>query len=147
MSLWMKPDILRQIEGHGEGSYPEEGAGLLLGELREDDRLVRQILTLPNSFDESKRARRYLIDPRAMMDAEDQADRLELAIVGVFHSHPDHPAEPSTFDREWAMPWFDYLITSVQAGTAGDSRVWRLADDRQQFREIPLVLERFEEAV
>lgn len=145
MSLRMAAELLHKIEAHGQASYPQEGAGLMLGELADPDRIVRRILTLPNSFDESKRARRYQIDPRAMMDAEDHADRLGLSIVGVFHSHPDHPAQPSDFDRQWALPWFDYLITSVQAGGTGDSRVWRLHDDRGQFDEIPLILERSEE--
>lgn len=145
MTLRLSAVLMRQVEAHGERQYPEEGAGLMLGDLDGEDRTVRRILTLPNRFDESKRARRYQIDPQQMMDAEDEADRLGLSIVGVFHSHPDHPAQPSDFDRQWALPWFDYLITSIQAGHAGDSRVWRLHDDRGQFDEVPLILERSEE--
>jgi proteasome lid subunit RPN8/RPN11 len=144
MSLKLPAALLHQIETHGEGAYPLEGAGLMLGDLDGDDRSVSRILPLTNSFEESKQARRYLIDPQAMMDAEDKADRLGLAIVGVFHSHPDHPAQPSEFDRQWALPWFDYLIVSVRSGAAGGSRVWRLSDDRSQFDEITLVLERSE---
>ena len=58
----------------------------------------------------------------------DRARRLRLA-------HPDHPSQPSEFDRQWAMPWFSYVITSVQAGRAAESRSWRLVEDRSQFVE------------
>jgi len=54
-------------------------------------------------------------------------------LVGVFHSHPDHPDLPSEFDREWAQPQFSYLITRVEGGTAKGSRAWRLAEDRTKF--------------
>lgn len=60
---------------------------------------------------------------------------LGLDIVGVFHSHPDHPNRPSQFDRDWALPWYSYIITSVSAGKAVESRSWRLADDRTNFTE------------
>jgi len=55
--------------------------------------------------------------------------------LGVFHSHPDHPNLPSEFDREWAQPFFSYLITSVNSGQAAASRAWRLAEDRSVFLE------------
>jgi len=58
----------------------------------------------------------------------------------VFHSHPDHPNRPSEFDREWAMPWFSYLITSVQAGRAVESRSWLLAEDRRGFEEESVIV-------
>jgi len=62
-------------------------------------------------------------------------------LVGIFHSHPDHPAQASEFDREWAMPWFSYLITSVQDGKAGETRSWRLSDDRAGFVEEEIRME------
>ena len=70
-----------------------------------------------------------------MLRSEQEAARRGLDVVGVFHSHPDHPNQPSEFDREWAMPWFSYIITSVNEGKAAGSRSWRLADDRSKFEE------------
>jgi proteasome lid subunit RPN8/RPN11 len=75
-----------------------------------------------------------------MMAAEDEAEALGLDVVGVFHSHPDHPAEASETDREWALPWFSYLITSVRSGRAAESRSWRLVDDRSIMIEEPLLV-------
>ncbi len=59
-------------------------------------------------------------------------------MLGVFHSHPDHPNQPSDFDRENALPAFTYIITSVNAGKAAGSRSWRLNDDRTGFEEEPI---------
>jgi proteasome lid subunit RPN8/RPN11 len=69
---------------------------------------------------------------------EEEADRLGLELVGVSHSHPDHPNLPSEFDRQWAWPNFSYLITSVVEGNAVESRSWRLNEDRASFSEEDL---------
>ncbi len=135
MILEISSDLLTQIHSHGEASYPEEGAGLLLGRADDSSRLVAEILTLPNSREDSARHNRYLLTPQDMLRGEEQAERLGLDVIGVFHSHPDHPNRPSEFDREWAMPWFSYIITSVHAGKAKESRSWRLDDDRSKFEE------------
>jgi proteasome lid subunit RPN8/RPN11 len=140
-ALSLPQSLLDQIRAHGEAHYPDEGAGLLLGRLGGEQRLVTRLVPLDNDFDERERHHRYLISPRAMLDAQTLADSLELDILGVFHSHPDHPAEPSEFDRQWALPWFSYLITRVQEGQARESRTWRLSEDRRRFEEQPLDIE------
>ncbi|HXU46531.1 MAG TPA: Mov34/MPN/PAD-1 family protein, partial [Thermoanaerobaculia bacterium] len=67
--------------------------------------------------------------------AEKSARAESLSVVGYFHSHPDHPARPSDFDREHAWPGLSYLIVSVRAGKAVEARSWRLSDDRERFDE------------
>jgi proteasome lid subunit RPN8/RPN11 len=124
-------EILGQIHRHGEDAYPEEGAGFLIG----NNGKVEQIFPLPNSREDAARHNRYLIAPEDYLKAELTADKLGLSLIGVFHSHPDHPNRPSEFDREWAQPFFSYIITSVQSGKAVESRSWRLVEDRSQFIE------------
>jgi len=128
-------DILRQIHAHGESVYPEEGAGLLLGAADGDRKRVSMMMGLSNAREQAARHNRYLITPQDMLRGEQEALRLGLDVLGVFHSHPDHPNLPSDFDREWAMPWYSYMITSVQAGQAVESRSWRLEEDRSAFFE------------
>ena len=135
MSLHLPSKILSQIHKHLESAYPDEGAGLLLGSSHEDHRQVVSIIALANSRKGVARKRRYLIEPKEFLKAEKEASRQGLEIIGVFHSHPDHPSEPSEMDREWALPWFSYLITSVESGKATQSRSWRLQDDRVKFLE------------
>jgi proteasome lid subunit RPN8/RPN11 len=69
------------------------------------------------------------------MRAELAAEARQIDVIGVFHSHPDHPDRPSEYDRDWAQPRFSYLITSIESGEAVGSKSWRLADDRTRFTE------------
>jgi proteasome lid subunit RPN8/RPN11 len=136
-ALRVPVELLRQIAAHGETAYPEEGAGFLLG-MDGPMREVRAILPLANEREDGTRHNRYLIGPRDCLRAETEADRQGLALIGVFHSHPDHPNRPSEYDRDWAQPFFSYIITSVNGGCAAGSRSWRLAEDRASFVEESL---------
>lgn len=147
MALELSQDILDQIHTHGEAAYPEEGAGFLLGRANGERRQVTALLGLANAREDAARHNRYLLTPQDYLQGEAEADRLGLDVLGVFHSHPDHPNRPSEFDREWAMPWFSYVITSVQAGHAIESRSWRLAEDRSSFVEETILIESGESRV
>jgi len=140
MSLVISGEILAQIHAHGEGSYPEEGAGFLLGTDGGGQRRVMQIFSIMNVREGEARHNRYLVAPEDYLKAEIAAEGLGLSLVGVFHSHPDHPNNPSEFDREWAQPFFSYVITTVGDGKAVASRSWRLAEDRSRFEEEKIIL-------
>lgn len=135
MALKIPDELLKQIHLHGERAYPEEGAGLLLGAIENGDKRVSQLITFANAREPSARRNRYLLTPQDYLHGEQEAARLGLDVIGVFHSHPDHPNRPSEFDREWAMPGWSYVITSVQSGKAVESRSWQLSEDRSQFLE------------
>jgi len=128
------------IRAHGEADYPHETCGLLGGTREGERTIVRQLVPLPNERLDSAR-NRYLIDPDDFRQAQARLDREGLEIVGVYHSHPDHPAEPSEFDREHAWPRLSYVIVAVAAGRSGDMKSWRLSDDRAAFAEEPITLE------
>jgi proteasome lid subunit RPN8/RPN11 len=140
MIIEIPGDILKQIHNHGQAAYPEEGAGLLLGVVDGERKQVKGILGLANSREDSARHNRYLITAQDMLNGEQQAISMGLDILGVFHSHPDHPNRPSEFDREWAMPWFSYVITSVDHGQAIESRSWQLSEDRLSFIEEKIAI-------
>lgn len=135
MSLYLSSDLLAQIQRHGEAAYPNEGAGLLLGEVQGEHKRVTVLLALDNAREDSARHNRYLLTPQDYLRGEGEAARLGLDVLGVFHSHPDHPNRPSEFDREWAMPWFSYVITSINTGQVAGSRSWLLSEDRSAFTE------------
>ncbi len=133
MSIKISRRLLNEIHSQGENAYPEEGAGLLLGYEQEGNRFVQSLLTLENAREDTARHNRYLITAADMLGGEKEAERLGQSIIGIFHSHPDHPNLPSEFDREWAIPWYSYLITRVDNGRAVESKSWRLIDDRSGF--------------
>lgn len=135
MTLLLREAQLRAIEAHAEAHYPEEGAGLILGEEAGERRQAREIVPLPNRRGAGERGHRYQIDPLDTLAAEDQADALGLQIIGVFHSHPDHSAAPSQTDLHFAVPWYSYLITSVRNGRAQETRAWRLNEGETDMQE------------
>ena len=135
MILFIPQEILTRIHQHGEQAYPEEGAGLLLGETKGNEQQVSEIVSLTNEREEDARRNRYQLSPQDYLMGEELAERMGLDVLGVFHSHPDHPNQPSEFDRQWAWPNFSYLITSVVQGVAVESRSWRLNEDRANFSE------------
>ena len=123
--------LLEQINAHVEKAYPEEGAGFLIGEAGE----VKEVVVLANSREDGARHNRFLFTPEDYLQAELKADKLGLSLIGVFHSHPDSPNIPSEYDREWAQPFFSYIITRVDHGKAVSSRSWRLLEDRSKYEE------------
>jgi proteasome lid subunit RPN8/RPN11 len=141
MRLYITREILERIHLHGEQAYPEEGAGLLLGDSTGAQSQVKEILPLTNAREKGARYNRYQLTPQDYLKGEQLAEDLGLSVLGVFHSHPDHPNLPSDFDRQWAWPNFSYLITSVNGGRASQSRSWRLREDRTAFSEEDLAVE------
>jgi proteasome lid subunit RPN8/RPN11 len=132
--LQISVSLLHLIHAHGEQAYPDEGAGFLLGADGEN-RTVQALLPLRNSREEGARRNRYLVSTQDYLGAESEAERKGMALIGVFHSHPDHPDQPSEYDLEWAQPQFSYVITRVEGGRATGSRSWRLQEDRVRFAE------------
>ena len=134
--LTISKELLVRINAHLEAAYPDEGAGFLLGEEGE----VKEILTLSNAREDGARHNRFLITAEDYMTAEMRADSLALSLIGVFHSHPDCPNVPSDYDREWAQPFFAYIITRVDNGKAVSHRSWRLTEDRSKYDEEEIII-------
>lgn len=135
MKIILKSGDMRTIEAHLEAAYPKEGAGLMLGRANGDTVTIEALLPVINKREIEAQHNRYELSPNDFMQAELAAAKRGLDLVGVFHSHPDHPNQPSDFDREHALPNFSYLITTVEAGEAKATRAWRLREDRHAFEE------------
>jgi proteasome lid subunit RPN8/RPN11 len=129
--LAVSKQLVEQINAHVERAYPGEGAGFLLGAEGE----VKDILPLENAREEEARYNRFLLTPEDYMKAELKAMELGVDLIGVFHSHPDCPNVPSEYDREWAQPFFSYIITRVDEGRSVSHRSWRLVEDRTTYEE------------
>lgn len=126
------------IHEHARETYPEECSGVMVGMNAEGMKVVVDVWRAENTHEE-ERARRFLIDPLVYMKFEQQADERDLEILGVYHSHPDHPAEPSEYDRDHAWPGWSYVIASVSKDNVEDMRSWVLKDDRSGYEEEPIV--------
>ncbi|RMD49887.1 MAG: M67 family peptidase [Candidatus Thermofonsia bacterium] len=135
--LILPNEVHEAIKAHGAAAYPYEGCGLLLGVVENGRIQVQEIRPLANVWpvEEEKRVR-FRIDPEAWKQVELEAMLAGLDVVGVFHSHPDHPPVASPRDLAWAAwPGYAYLITQVVAGKPTFSRSWQLLPDRSGFVE------------
>jgi len=140
VTLVLEPRHVAAMRRHGEAGYPHEACGLIGGHAGEDRRIAMQLVPISNARRDASRTR-YLIAPEAFRWAEVRLARDGLDVLGVYHSHPDHPPVPSAFDRDHAWPWLSYVIVGVARGVAQEARSWTLADDRSAFSEEPLIID------
>jgi proteasome lid subunit RPN8/RPN11 len=119
---------------HAIRVFPDECCGFLFGS--EDEQENRNVMgiTEVNNSKLGDKTRRFEISPMDYMGAEQYALEKNWKLMGVYHSHPNHPAIPSEHDRRAAQPYFSYLIISVLHNDVITLRSWRL-NDREQFDE------------
>ncbi len=136
--------VYRDFRAHGEQSWPDECCGALLGraiqgegpdggpEGWEVDSLLRAV----NARADSPR-NRYEIAPAELVRIVVEARNRGLEIAGFYHSHPDHPAQPSTTDLAEAH-WLgcSYVITEVAQGKAVLTRAFLLAGTSEEDRHF-----------
>jgi proteasome lid subunit RPN8/RPN11 len=125
MTLDLAVSLQGRLQDWACAGYPHECCGLLLG--RADDGVVRveDAVQARNANAERQRDR-YEIDPEDFLRADARSRERGLDIVGVWHTHPDHPARPSATDRERAWAGWSYLILSVSGSGVATMRSWRL---------------------
>lgn len=130
--LRLSGKLAARIREQGARSYPHECCGALLGRDADGEREIVELLPLDNRAAESP-GKRYVIEPQDFRRAEQFACERGLELLGWYHSHPDHPALPSEFDRALAWPWYSYVIVSVERRAPGQLTAWRLVEDRARF--------------
>jgi proteasome lid subunit RPN8/RPN11 len=121
----------------GVSTFPDECCGFMFGKEEGDDRTVSSILAANNAKEGDKK-RRYQVSPFDYMKAEQHADDNNLQLLGVYHSHPNHPSVPSETDRVNAQPYFSYVIVSIMEGKFNTIQSWRL-NDEAQFEEEKII--------
>lgn len=128
----LKSADIEAIKQIAQKTYPHECCGVMVGSVENGVKTVTQLIPAENQRTDSP-ANRYLITPDLLNELEKKLKGTDRAIVGFFHSHPDVPARPSTYDQDHAWPWYSYVIVSVNKGEAGEIHNWKLKDDRSAF--------------
>src|SRR6185369_6439151 len=123
VTLRVSETLLGTIHREGERAYPGECCGVLAGQPGEIKQ-VRRLLPVVNRRADDPH--RYLIAHEDLQRVEAEVRQADLEVLGFYHSHPDHPAAPSSFDAEHAWPWYSYLIVRVDHGRAADLASWVL---------------------
>ena len=135
------------LQAHAQAGYPREVCGLLVGRV-ETPGGARRVLEAREAanLNRERAADRYDLDPSDYLRIENDARARRLEVLGVYHSHPDHPSLPSETDRQraeeiWqeAASW-SYLILEVVAGRLASRRSWVLRGRVFQEEEVRVEL-------
>jgi proteasome lid subunit RPN8/RPN11 len=133
MTLRVSEGLLGEVRRHGEGAYPAECCGALVGRVSESG--TKEVVRLAPAVNRrTDDPHRYLIAPDDLRRLEVELRLEGLEIVGYYHSHPDHPAVPSGYDTEHAWPWYSYLIVRVERGRGREAASWTLDDEQPRLR-------------
>src|SRR5215470_13568740 len=109
----IEPRVRQLMVEDALNTFPDECCGFLFGREEHDGtRQIVDILVVDNSK-EGDKTRRFEISPQDYMAAETHALDHDWILLGIYHSHPKHPAIPSEHDRLSAQPYFSYVIISV----------------------------------
>lgn len=128
--LLLNNHIDNQLSEDALRTYPDECCGFLLGIEKRDERAIEEIIVVNNAKEGDKR-RRFEITAQDYLKAERYAEDKGLTLLGVYHSHPNHPSVPSEHDRIVAQPYFSYIIIAVRQNEIVSKQSWRLNDDSQ----------------
>jgi len=132
--LRLSPEFEKNIREDSETAYPNECCGVMIGEIDNAGvKTVKRTLTINNARENGEQYHRFLITPEDMLRAEQTARTMKLDVIGFYHSHPDHPSAPSGYDKDHALPFYSYVIVSVDNGKAQVLTSWELKDDRSDF--------------
>jgi [CysO sulfur-carrier protein]-S-L-cysteine hydrolase len=124
-------DIMEHIMTQAEKDAPIEACGLLLG----SSGSVSRCLPMTNA---DKKEDHFTFDPEEQWAAYKLAEKEGLEIVGVYHSHPAHPAQPSPEDIRLAYdPKLLYVIVSLMGG---ERTVGGFYIEEGKVREEPLII-------
>ena len=135
----LTPQQYRQIEEEGSKAYPNECCGILFGRDVDGKRIVARLLPVPNDFETGEQYHRFSISPKLLMQAEQSASENGDLVLGFYHSHPDHPARPSEYDRQHGWPFYSYIIVAIAKRTPGAMTSWVLNEATEQFEEQPVL--------
>ncbi|MGB8324433.1 MAG: M67 family metallopeptidase [Candidatus Acidiferrum sp.] len=145
-TLKITSQLAKKIRQHSAESYPDECCGALLGRDEQGEgstggkRTILEVLPLVNRSAAIAR-NRFSISAEDVRDVEILSLARGLDVVGWYHSHPDHPAKPSEYDRQHAWPWYSYVIVGVLNGEPEDLTAWRLNDDGQGYSQQAIELQ------
>jgi len=141
--LVLSAELRGRIESEGASAFPNECCGILIGlEVTESNgkrRIVEKLLAGKNVFESDEQYHRFSIDPRLQLQADREAEAEGKMVIGFYHSHPNHPARPSVYDREHGWPFYSYVIVSILNGKPADMTSWVLNDQTEQFERQEIV--------
>jgi proteasome lid subunit RPN8/RPN11 len=134
--LLIEKQVLTGMIEHAEANG-DECCGFFFGHEQEGNRTLTKFLVVKN-VSIANQHNNFEIASDDYLRAESLAERENLALLGVYHSHPNGSSLPSEYDRLAAQPNFSYVILSVAHKRFSGIRSWQLTT-HFQFKEEDIV--------
>ena len=113
-----------ELVTYAKGQHPSESCAMLLGKKVDDSWNVKEVF-LTQNIDNSQT--NFTISPEELLKGYQLAEKMNLELVGVFHSHPNSNATPSDTDRKFMqnnpVPWI------IFSGVTNGLKVYLLDSD------------------
>jgi len=95
-----------KLIAHAIKQQPSESCAMLLGKKVGDNWNVKEVF-LTQNIDDSQT--NFTISPEELLKGYQIAEKNQLEVVGIFHSHPNSDAIPSNTDKKFMqnnpVPW------------------------------------------
>ena len=104
--------INNKLIGICEKGFPYAVCGILIGNKKNSNYEIENFHECENMNNERANDR-YELNPRDYIQGEKIAKNLGSSIIGIYHSHPNHPAIASETDKLYAWPEMVYMIYSI----------------------------------
>ena len=109
---------------HAISEQPNESCAMLFGKKVGDNWNVKEVF-LTQNIDNSQT--NFTISPEELLKGYQLAEKINLELVGVFHSHPNSDATPSDTDKKFMqnnpVPWI------IFSGVTNGLKVYLLDSD------------------
>lgn len=91
---------------HARNNVPNESCAILFGGIENDHFTVKDVFLTKNVQDSPVN---FTISNEDLIKGYEEAEKRNLDVVGIFHSHPDSSAYPSLTDQKYMeinpVPW------------------------------------------
>ena len=125
---------------HSEKAGLSESCAMLLGTHDDQQWNIKEVFLTHNAHTDSEIS--FIITPEELLQGYQLAEKKQLELVGIFHSHPDSAASPSNFDKKFMkvngdIPWI------IFSGINIDLKAFILEENMEDTKEIKIkVMER-----
>ena len=127
--------INNKLIGICEKGFPYEVCGILIGNKKNSNYEIENFHECENMNNERANDR-YELNPKDYIQGEKIAKSLGSSIIGIYHSHPNHPAIASETDKLYAWPEMVYMIYSIYDNKYKDLISWEINEKEDIFQEI-----------
>ncbi len=109
------------LSNHADNEIPNESCAILFGTEDEKEIKVEKIFLTKNI---EKSPVNFTISAEQRLEADKMEKELDLKIIGIFHSHPDSHAYPSSTDKKFME--LNPVIWIIFSGTSRDFKAYVL---------------------